>query len=103
MKIISMGWKCSTHGSGAGKAVPLQVINAYVGVEAQLHSFLTSVFDGSGFSASCPGCCTRSKRTFGIHSAEDSVEFGKEKNILPLPGIYHGRGGVFVKLFKGKY
>jgi len=103
MKIISMGWKCSTHGSGAGKAVPLHVINAYVGAEVQLHSFLSSVFDGSDFSVSCPGCCTRSERT------DLRYPFNGRLGGIWNRGKYFAsawdmpRGGLLVKPLKGKY
>jgi hypothetical protein len=90
-----MGWKCSTHDSGAGKAVPLDVINAYVGVEVQLHSFLTSVFDGCDFQPRALSAVPVVKGPSVSIKLKARWDLEK-RNILPLPGIYNdgeGAGG----------
>jgi hypothetical protein len=38
---------------GTGKIVPVHGMKAYVVVEIQFHSFLTSTLDGDEWSASC--------------------------------------------------
>jgi hypothetical protein len=45
----------SGHVLCEGKFVSVYHIKAYVGVEVQLHSFLTSALDVGGWSATHPG------------------------------------------------
>jgi hypothetical protein len=50
-------------GKGQCKIVLVQAIKTYEGVDIELHSFLTSVRDGSGWSDSCFGPFATRRRT----------------------------------------
>ena len=64
------------------------------GVEVQLHSFLTSALDGSVWSVYARPLDPRGKsprypmnKRLGEPMSRSGL-FGKEKNLLPLPGFY---------------
>jgi hypothetical protein len=63
--------------------VPLRHIK---GVEVQPHSFLTSAHGGEWLTL-CPDCFNLRKNTRLGGLQGQSGRFGKDKNLLPLPGF----------------
>jgi len=72
----------------------MHAMRIYVGVEVQLHSFVTWVLDKGEWSASRLSCSAPAKRALTTPHAQQagwcqsqSGCCGEQKNLLPWPGI----------------